>query len=851
MKIQIKLTLAIIALLFLSVLTAGTFIYFKTSDIMLMQTERAALSTVNQQRNLISEVIAKEQLRPSIFSKNETVLQVLAGGNIQNNIQYINELLAEYAKENPLLEGAFIADANAVIIANSDPSMIGADLSERDYAKGTLSEGKTQISETLISKMTGKPIVVFTQPIVNPDDNKFIGFVATPIKAESLANHMINLKVNDAKTSEGFVVDKQGNYVWVADAEKIGKPNEIKEISDLVARIQKGENIEPSKVQYNYEGKKMIGAYSVIGGTNWLLVGTAEESDILAPLTQMWFLIGMIELIIVILASLIGFIFARRISKPIVCITNNLDQLATGDLEVNIPNEYINSKDEIGKLSMAMKNIVSSLHEKSYVAEKIAKGDLNVDIKLSSDKDTLSKSMQSVSNSVKGLVSEVKMMTAASIEGDLDVRGNCEKFDGEYKEIINGVNTTLDAVIQPVKEAASVLTEMSEGNLDIKVKGDYKGQHAMIKNALNSTIDALSGYVDEITRVLTQMSEGNFDVLTTDNYKGEFIKIKASLDNIINTFNDVLSEINAAAQQVSNGAKQISDSAQILSQGATEQASTVEELTASMEQIASQTRNNSENAEQASAAAVAVKDGAVGGNAQMAEMLKAMTDINNASGNISKIIKVIDDIAFQTNILALNAAVEAARAGQHGKGFAVVADEVRNLAARSSGAAKETTALIENSITKTEDGLKIAKDTANALNDIVAGVAVASDLVNKIATATNDQASAIVQINTGVTQVSQVVQHNSATAEESAAASEEMSGQAEVLKDLVSRFKLKNKNAHGIYAKNSHNVDPEILKQVQSTFETGNRKKGKGKSKTSRYNNQSSINLSENEYGKY
>jgi|GEM_PF-279309 len=851
MKIQIKLTLVIIGLAFLSVFSTGVFIYFRANSIQLEQTETAAISTVNQERDLISEVIAKEQLRPDIFTKSEIVFKILSGEQTPDNIKSVNELLGDYTKDNPMLEGAFVADANAVIIANHDPEMLGLDLSDRDYAKKTLATGNTQISETLISKMSGRPIVVFTQPIINPDNNKCIGFVSTPIKAEGLANNMANLKLNNAKTSRAFIVDKQGNYVWRRDTEKIGKPNEIKEISGVVANLQKGETVQSSIVKYNFEGKDMVGAYSFIEKTNWILVVAAEESEVIAPLTQMWALMGIIELLIVIVVSLIGFIFSRRISDPIVCVTKNLDQLATGDLDVNIPNKYFNYKDEIGKLSMATKNIVSSMQEKSYAAEKIAEGDLNVDIKVRSDKDTLSKSMQSVSNSVKGLVSEVKMMTAASIEGDLDVRGDCEKFDGEYKEIIDGINKTLDAVIQPVKEATDVLTKMSEGNLDVKVKGDYKGHHAFIKDALNSTIDALSGYVYEITRVLKEMSEGNFNVYTTDNYKGEFVKIKDSLNNIINTFNEVLGEINVAAQQVANGSRQISDSAQVLSQGSTEQASTVEELTASMDQISEQTKNNAESAEQASAAAVTVKDGAVEGNAKMGEMLKAMTDINNASGNISKIIKVIDDIAFQTNILALNAAVEAARAGQYGKGFAVVADEVRNLAARSASAAKETTTLIESTIIKTEDGLKIAKDTADSLNNIVSGIAQTSDIVNKISEATNDQASAIVQINTGVTQVSQVVQHNSATAEESAAASEEMTGQAEVLKDLVGRFKLKNKNTNGKYANSLDIVDPEILEQVENTFKTKKKKRGNTKSKKSKHTDTPQISLSENEYGKY
>lgn len=850
MKIQMKMTLGIIALIFLSVIAVGTFTYFKTNSILLQQTEIAAISTADNEKEALSEVIAKEQIGPEIFAKNETIIRVLSGNHNTNDINYINQIMTDYIKDRPELDGIFIADANATIIANSEPNMIGVSLGERDYAKKVLSTGAVEISEPLISELTGKPIIVLSQPIINPDSEEIIGFVGAPIYVESLANTIADSKISNAESSKVFVIDKLGNYVWMTDAEKIGKPNEIEEISDIVASLQKDEIMETSKTKFYYEGKKMVGAYSFVDKANWILVVAAEEKEVLAPLTSMWILIGLIELIIIILASVIGFIFLRGISEPIVCITERLDQLATGDLAVDIPTQYLNYKDEIGKLSIAMKNIVSSLHEKSYVAECIAKGDLNVDIKLNSDKDTLSESMLSVSNSVKGLVNEVRMITDASLAGELDVRGSSEKFDGEYKEIVDGINRTLDVMSQPIKEATEVLAEVSEGKLNVKVTGDYKGQHAMIKNAVNSTINALSGYVEEITRVLTEISGGNFDVYTSDNYKGDFANIKNSLENIINTFNDILYEINAAAQEVANGARQISDSSQILSQGSTEQASTIEELSASMEQIAEQTKSNAENAEQAFAVAVTVKEGAVSGNNQMAEMLQAISEINNASSNISKIIKVIEDIAFQTNILALNAAVEAARAGQHGKGFAVVADEVRNLAARSANAAKETTALIESSIMKTEDGLKIAKDTADALNDIVVGISEASNIVNKIASATSEQASAIVQINMGVAQVSQVVQNNSANAQEGAAASQEMSGQAEVLKDLVGRFRLRNKNTYEMSNNSFQSIDADILKQVEETFQNSDRSKGTDKLKTSNLNDPSII-LNENEFGKY
>jgi methyl-accepting chemotaxis protein len=348
--------------------------------------------------------------------------------------------------------------------------------------------------------------------------------------------------------------------------------------------------------------------------------------------------------------------------------------------------------------------------------------------------------------SIEALIAEVERLTQAAVNGDLKARGNVERFEGGYQQIVSGFNQALDAMVEPVNEASAVLQEMAGGNLDVAMGGHYQGDHAVLAQAVNRTLDS---------------------------------------------FNDVLSKFYSASSQVASGAQQVAASSQVLSQAASEQASTVQEITASMDEIAGQTRHNAESATGANGLALAAKDQAASGNEQMQKMLEAMTAINESSVNISKIIKVIDEIAFQTNILALNAAVEAARAGQHGKGFAVVADEVRNLAARSANAAKETTALIESSIGKVNAGTEIANETAESLERIVAGIAKTTALVGDIANASNEQASGIAQVNQGVNQIAQVTQTNTATAEESAASSEELAGQAKLLKEMVERFQLR------------------------------------------------------------
>ncbi len=456
--------------------------------------------------------------------------------------------------------------------------------------------------------------------------------------------------------------------------------------------------------------------------------------------------------IVLILSVLIGVLIARGFSQPIKRLTQHVKRLALGDTDITL--SVYPRKDEIGQMREAIGTITKSIKE------------LEID---------------------------TSMLIGAAKEGDLNVRADVDKHQGIYRDIVDGFNQTLDATIVPIKESTEVLSELAGGNLNVGVSGDFKGDYSLIKNALNSTVETVKRYIDEVANILEHVARGDMTVNIISEYKGDFTKLKDSINKSVVAFNDVLTEIDTAATQVASGSRQVSDSSQTISQGATEQAAEIDQLTSTITEIAAQAGQNAQNANNANELVKAAKTDASIGNSQMEKMQNAMDEIKTASESISKIIKVIDDIAFQTNILALNAAVEAARAGMHGKGFAVVADEVRNLAARSAQAAKETTELIENSISIVESGTKIADQTADALQSIVNGVDKAAELVAQIAVASNEQVIGITQINNSIDGMMRVVQTNSATSEETAAASEELSSQAEMLRDMVSGFQLRSK----------------------------------------------------------
>jgi methyl-accepting chemotaxis protein len=447
----------------------------------------------------------------------------------------------------------------------------------------------------------------------------------------------------------------------------------------------------------------------------------------------------LVSLLAVALALAIGWGLARLINRPLsmvverveklrgLCITNlglAAQAMAAGRFDITIetgtPLLEIQTRDEMGQLAKAVNGIIQQTRSTVTSFERV------LDV-------------------LRMAIGETRSLVTAAVEGDLGRRGEAHRFEGGYRELVDGINRTLDAIVGPINEANLTLQQVAQRDLSARMSGDYRGDFAKIKTALNAALENLEA---------------------------------------------ALSQVAAGAGQVTAAAGQIGAGSQSLSQGASEQAGSLEEISATLQEISSMARQNSVNAKEARNLSTAALSSSSRGVDSMQRLAAAIDRIKSSSDATAKILKAIDEIAFQTNLLALNAAVEAARAGDAGKGFAVVAEEVRNLAMRSAEAARNTADLIEESSKNALEGVTLNHEVKRNLEEINSQIQKVSEVMSEITAASDQQSEGIDQLTTAMDQINQVTQQVASNAEESAAAAEELSSQANLMHALVSEFRL-------------------------------------------------------------
>jgi methyl-accepting chemotaxis protein len=474
-------------------------------------------------------------------------------------------------------------------------------------------------------------------------------------------------------------------------------------------------------------------------------------------------------------------------------VKNQHDQ---GNTDIEIAAERF--KGDFGVMASNVNELVKShialQHRVVEVVQQYAKGDFSIDMdRLPGKKGEITSAVDSVKTNLVSIQSEISVLASSAQAGQLSARAHADKFEYSFKDMVAGINATLDAVIEPLNVAAGYVERIAHGDIPPKITEQYQGDFNTIKTNLNLCVDAVNALIDDTNMLSEAALDGRIQTRAdASKHRGDFRKIVEGINATLETIVTPIITVKSAVDSISTAAKEISAGNADLSHRTEQQAASLEETASSMEELASTVKQNADNARQANQMAAAASDVATKGGSMVQQVVETMYSINESSRKIVDIISVIDGIALQTNILALNAAVEAARAGEQGRGFAVVASEVRNLAQRSAAAAKEIKGLIGDSVEKVEDGSKLVGEAGKTMDEIVTSVKRVTDIMADIAAASAEQSSGIEQVNQAVNQMDEVTQQNAALVEQAAAAAESLEEQAETLAETVAQFRLES-----------------------------------------------------------
>jgi methyl-accepting chemotaxis protein len=484
---------------------------------------------------------------------------------------------------------------------------------------------------------------------------------------------------------------------------------------------------------------------TVLGEAKKVVAAAAEEAQAqaVARTNRARLLLVLGAVVAVLMVLVLAFLVARSIADPLARVVAFMGELGRGRVSERIE---LDRGDEIGELGQSMNQFAEDLQVHMLGAfDAMSRGQVELEVRQVDDRDEISPVLVRMRDSLRALVGEATGLADAAREGQLSKRGDAGVLEGGFREVVEGFNTTLDAVVEPIEEAAAVLKRVADRDLEARMTGEYQGDFATIKISLNRAVEQLD---------------------------------------------QAMAEVAASADEVASAAEQIAAGSQELAEGTSEQASSLEEVSSSLQELASMASQNAGSANEAEKMADDATGSTADGARAMERLSTTVQRIKESSDATGRIVKTIDEIAFQTNLLALNAAVEAARAGEAGKGFAVVAEEVRNLAMRSADAAKETAALIEQSVSSAEEGVAVQAEVVDRLGAIRTGVTRVREVMTEIAAGSHQQTDGVNQINRAVDEMNAVTQRSAASSEESASSAEELSGQSERMRALVATFTL-------------------------------------------------------------
>ena len=616
-----------------------------------------------------------------------------------------------------------------------------------------LEEGSLTVSPLALDRIDGKvqrpllPLIHFAMPIYDLD-GAARGMVSISVNGKSFLNWLPR-QTTDGRTY--YVVNETGHFLrhpdvaqeWGFDVPEAKGATVEHLFADQAQTLTGGTS---AMIQHDGRHGMLVSVPIHPNSRNakrtWSLITSIPTSYIAqqtASIKQTFFLVTIASIALVLFVT---FVVVRDIAGPLGHISTAASRIAKGDINQEIP---YHRGDEIGTLAHAFRELLDYITGLADAAQGLSHGDLSVTVEPKSPHDVLSKNFAKVQTTLHGLVSESRGLIDSAQTGELSHRGNSDRFHGVYRDLVEGINTMFDAVVAPLREASDVLERVAKRDLTIRMTGEYQGDYATLKSSLNTAI--------------------------------------TNLDN-------GLAHITSGSQQVAMAAAHISNGSQTLADNAAQQARTLQQVTDSLQDMATMSQQNTSSAETGRALAENTRQSARKGGDSMQRLSEGIRAIKSSSHETAKIVKTIDDIAFQTNLLALNAAVEAARAGEAGRGFAVVADEVRNLAMRSAEAARHTAELIASAVQKAEDGIIQHEEVAHNFEDITTHVDQVSTVMDEIASASAQQNRAVDALNTAIEHVNTMTQHTAGSSEEAASAAQELSGQSLEMQHLLHTFAL-------------------------------------------------------------